>query len=55
MSRIGKLPIVLPKDVNITIEDNVVAIKGPLGSSEIKIPSQLIVEVNSSQVFVKAR
>jgi large subunit ribosomal protein L6 len=53
MSRIGKLPIVLPKNVNITIEDNVVAIKGPLGSSEIKIPSQLIVEVDSSQVFVK--
>ena len=32
MSRIGKLPITLPKGVTLAVDDNLVSIKGPLGS-----------------------
>lgn len=32
MSRIGRAPISMPSDVSATIKDNVITIKGPLGS-----------------------
>ena len=31
MSRIGKLPIALPKGVTVTLADNKVTVKGPKG------------------------
>ena len=31
MSRIGKLPIVIPAGVTVTVKDNVVTVKGPKG------------------------
>ena len=31
MSRIGKLPIVIPAAVTVTLKDNVVSVKGPKG------------------------
>ena len=45
MSRIGKLPITLPKDVKVAIDDNVVSIKGPFGDSKIQIPPQILVPI----------
>lgn len=32
MSRIGKLPIIIPKGVTVTLEGNAVTVKGPKGS-----------------------
>jgi large subunit ribosomal protein L6 len=34
MSRIGKLPIQLPKNVTVSVADGVVAVKGPLGQTQ---------------------
>ena len=31
MSRIGKLPINIPAGVQVTLQDNVVTVKGPKG------------------------
>jgi large subunit ribosomal protein L6 len=38
MSRIGKKPIVLPKDVKVQVNGNVVAIQGPKGKVETPLP-----------------
>ena len=32
MSRIGKMPISIPAGVDVTINDNVVTVKGPKGT-----------------------
>ena len=46
MSRIGKLPVVLPKGVTINISDsNVVSVKGPLGELTQAVDKDLKIEV----------
>ena len=55
MSRIGKLPIVIPNDVNVAINNNVVSIKGPFGESVIKMPPEIIVKLEHPKIFVKIR
>jgi large subunit ribosomal protein L6 len=46
MSRIGKLPVNLPKDVTIKISDNnVVSVKGPLGELSQAVDKDLKIEV----------
>jgi large subunit ribosomal protein L6 len=54
MSRIGKLPIVLPKGVDFIIDENLnsVSIKGPFGSSQLNIPSGIKVELKDQKVVV---
>ena len=52
MSRIGKLPIDLPKGVSLTIEDSVVKVKGPKGSLEQSIRPEVTVNVVDNQVVV---
>tara|TARA_B100000497_G_C7540689_1_gene327292 strand:- start:218 stop:754 length:537 start_codon:yes stop_codon:yes gene_type:complete len=53
MSRIGKLPIALPKDVKLNIEKDVISIKGPFGTSALSIPPEILLEVNDEKVVVK--
>src|SRR5205823_10221536 len=38
MSRIGKKPITIPSGVQVTIQGNAVAVKGPKGQLETRIP-----------------
>jgi len=35
MSRVGRLPIPLPKDVVVKIDNGEVTVKGPKGSSDV--------------------
>lgn len=44
MSRIGNLPIHLPKGVSVAIKDNVVTVKGPKGELSQKIDNQIKIE-----------
>ncbi len=53
MSRIGKLPIPKPKDVTITIEDNVITVKGPKGELKQEIKGDLSFEIGEDQILVK--
>lgn len=54
MSRIGNLPIPLPSGVEINVSDkNVVTVKGPKGSLERKIDSDLKVSVEEGEIVVK--
>ncbi len=44
MSRIGKKPIALPKGVTVKIEGNTVAVQGPKGKLDTRIPGGIKVE-----------
>jgi len=53
MSRIGKLPVNLPSGVTITVsDDNVVSVKGPLGTLSQKVDSDIKVEVENNAVHL---
>jgi large subunit ribosomal protein L6 len=53
MSRIGNLPVNLPKGVTVTVSDtNDVTVKGPLGQLTQAIDKELKVEVVEDQVLV---
>ncbi|HOU96013.1 MAG TPA: 50S ribosomal protein L6 [Bacteroidales bacterium] len=51
MSRIGNLPIFLPKGVTVTVSDtNTVLVKGPLGELQQQINPDIKVTVENNQV-----
>jgi len=53
MSRIGKLPVNLPKGVTINVSDsNVISVKGPLGELKQSIDRDLKVEVVDNTVIL---
>ncbi|PKV66727.1 50S ribosomal protein L6 [Pontibacter ramchanderi] len=54
MSRIGKLPITLPSNVEIAIaKDNVVTVKGPKGSLTTPVDKDIIVKQEDNQILVE--
>lgn len=53
MSRIGNLPINLPKGVTVTVDgNNVVSVKGPLGQLTQTVDKEIKIEVAENQVLV---
>jgi len=52
MSRIGKNPITIPADVTVTVNDNVVVVKGKLGELSQEY-SDVTVKVEDGQVIVE--
>ncbi len=54
MSRIGKLPVVIPAGVEVSISDtNYVVVKGPKGTLEKQMPAQMTFEQEAGHVVVK--
>ncbi len=54
MSRIGKLPIPIPEGVEIKIDkDNVVTVKGKLGTLQQKVHPDITVEIEDNQIVLK--
>ena len=54
MSRIGKLPVVIPAGVTVEIKDNnLVTVKGPKGTLEKAFATELTLEQNNGEVVVK--
>lgn len=53
MSRIGKMPVVLPKGVQVSVRGSRVEVKGPKGSLARDLPSLVTVEVGDGQVVCK--
>ena len=45
MSRIGKLPVSLPQGVSVSVENNVVKVKGPKGELTQKVDPDIEVSV----------
>ncbi len=52
MSRIGSNPIVVPNNVNVTIDGNNVAVTGPLGALNCDFRSEVKVEVQDGKILV---
>jgi large subunit ribosomal protein L6 len=53
MSRIGKLPVNLPKGVTVSVSDtNMVSVKGPLGELTQAVDKDLKVEVVGNEVLL---
>jgi large subunit ribosomal protein L6 len=53
MSRIGKLPVSLPKGVSIAVDDsNVISVKGPLGELKQGIDKDIKVEVVNNDIIL---
>lgn len=53
MSRIGKKPITLPQGVEITVQDNMVTVKGPKGTLAQAIPQGITVSKQDDQIVVE--
>ncbi len=54
MSRIGNRKLVVPEGVTVTVDNNVVTVKGPKGELSTTIDSKdVTVEVNENEVVVK--
>ena len=47
MSRIGKLPIIIPTNVNIVHDKIKITVKGKFGTIEKKIPELIKIEENN--------
>ncbi len=53
MSRIGKLPVALPKGVSVTVSDsNYITVKGPKGQLEQQFPGEMSFAIENGQVSV---
>jgi large subunit ribosomal protein L6 len=52
MSRIGKMPIAIPAGVDVTIEGNLVTVKGPKGTLSRNIHPNITVEKDGNEIKV---
>ena len=53
MSRIGRKPIVIPAGVTVTMEDNIVTVKGPKGTLTQAVNPDITVEIAGAEILVK--
>jgi large subunit ribosomal protein L6 len=52
MSRIGKKPIVVPKNVTVTIEGQRVKVKGPKGELERELHREMALAMENGEIVV---
>lgn len=52
MSRIGKLPIAVPKNVKISVADGIVSVEGPKGKLEQEIRPEVELSITEAEVVV---
>lgn len=55
MSRIGKKPIVIPKGVEVKIDNFSIAIKGPKGEISVKIHPDVFLKIENNEVNVTVK
>ena len=53
MSRIGRLPIVIPAGVDVTIDGSTVTVKGPKGEMSRQFHPNMVIEKNDAALAVK--
>ena len=54
MSRIGKLPIILPENVDVNYKDSEITVKGKFGTLQTKIPSVINIIPNNKRAIQPA-
>lgn len=52
MTRIGKMPVVIPKGVEVTVKDSVLHVKGPKGTLHLNLIPEVSVNIEPGQVTV---
>tara|TARA_B100000315_G_C14591041_1_gene595807 strand:- start:4149 stop:4694 length:546 start_codon:yes stop_codon:yes gene_type:complete len=52
MSRIGKVPITIPDDVQLKVDGDVVSVKGPKGALSLNLPSHVVVKIEDGKAVV---
>jgi len=52
LSRIGKLPISIPEKVEITLKDNHLTCKGPLGELSRELNPEMNIQIEDSRILV---
>jgi len=55
MSRIGKLPVNVPKNVNVELTDQEIKVKGPHGELLYTIPDEIGVSLNDNKLIVSKK
>jgi len=55
MSRIGKLPITIPKDVEVNYINSKITVKGKFGILEIKIPDKIEIQHENNVIKVNLK
>ena len=53
MSRIGRMPIAVPAGVNVTIDGNLVTVKGPKGTLSKEIKPEITVKQEGAELLVE--
>ncbi len=53
MSRIGKLPIIIPEGVEVTVNGQKVTAKGPLGTEEVTVRSEILIKKEDNKIVVE--
>ncbi len=53
MSRIGKKPLAIPKDVKIEVKDGLLYVEGPKGKLSRALSSRISIEIKDNHLFVK--
>lgn len=52
MSRVGKKPIIIPENVGVKINDNLVMVKGPKGELQREVRPEIKVELKGREILV---
>ena len=55
MSRVGKLPINIPQGVTVSLDGNLVTVKGPKGVLQRRVPDKLDFDLDAQVVHVRRR
>ena len=55
MSRIGKRQLIIPEGVNVTVDNNIVTVKGPKGELTFTYDTLITVEIIDNKVIVKRK
>ena len=53
MSRIGKKPVVIPDGVQVTVDNNLVTVKGPKGQLSRQFSKELTIHVEGNELIVE--
>jgi len=53
MSRIGRMPVAVPKGVNVTVNGNTVTIKGPKGTLTKEFHKDMKIELDNDVITIK--
>ena len=52
MSRIGRMPVVIPQGVDVKVDGSNVKVKGPKGEIERTLPTEMIITIEEGQIKV---